>query len=67
MGMFGKGLTAATIPSGLGAFWANELVVPNIPVGFCPSGGSITPPGGYPSGSLWYYPDTTGNNVVYVI
>jgi len=47
-GMYGVGLNGANIPSGTGAFWANELVIPDIPVTTGP------PPVGYPLGSLYY-------------
>ena len=60
------GQHGANIPSGTGALWANELVVPDIPIGTL-SGGVPVPPIGYPSGSLWYYPDVNGNNAVYVV
>jgi hypothetical protein len=65
-GIYGTGISAAAIPSGTGAFWANELVVPNIPTGFLTLG-IPTPPAGYPVGSLWYFPDANGNKVVYVV
>ena len=65
-GMYGVGLGGANIPSGTGALWANELVVPDIPMGTL-SGGIPVPPGGYPSRALWFYPDANGNNVVYVV
>jgi hypothetical protein len=66
MGLYGQGLTATPIPSVLGAFWANELVIPNIPMGNL-VGGVPVPPPLYPPGSLWYYPDANLNNVVYVV
>jgi len=52
-GIFGVGITASAIPSGSGAMWVNELVVPSIPMG------TLTPPGppvGYPSWSLYWLP-----------
>lgn len=59
--MYGTALAAANIPSGLGAFWANELVIPNIPIG---TGGGA--PVGYPPGSL-YYLINAGLCQVYVV
>ena len=63
--VFGNGISATLVP-GPSSFWVDELVVPNIPIGFL-TGIVPTPPVGYPTGSLWYYPDVNGNNVVYVV
>jgi hypothetical protein len=63
--VFGVGITTTLVP-GPSSIWADELVIPNIPIGIL-FGGIPTPPIGYPTGSLWYYPDTNGNNVVYVV
>ena len=60
-GMYGVGLNGANIPSGTGAFWANELVIPDIPAG---TGGGA--PFGYPLGSL-YYLVVGGLKQVYVV
>ena len=66
-GIFGTGITASPIPSGTGAFWVNELILNSIPAGTAGGGGVIMPPIGYPSGSIFYFPDAFGNKVVYVI
>ncbi len=63
--VFGSGIATTTVP-GPSSMWVDELVLPNIPVGSL-SGGIPIPPFGYPTGSLWYYPDANGNNVVYVV
>ena len=65
--MFANGLTATVAPSAMGpglpsAFWVDELVVANIPMG----GVGPTPPLFLPPGALWYFPDALGNKVVYV-
>ena len=64
-GIFGNSISAAIIPGGNGAFWVNELVVPNIPIGTLVAGIPAPPP--YPTWSLWYYPDVNGNKVVYAV
>jgi hypothetical protein len=63
-GIFGNGITVPVggVP-GPSSFWVNELVAPSMPIGLP---GPTQPPG-YPTGSLWYYPDAFGNNVVYVV
>jgi hypothetical protein len=63
MAIYGNGITASSIFGGLGAVWAHELVLVNIPMGNI----GATPPFGYPLGSLYYFPDGAGNNVVYVV
>lgn len=68
-GIYGTGIVAANIPPipfGTGAFWVNEIVVRDIPMGIL-SGSTPAPPPGYPTGSLWYYPDANLNKVVYVV
>jgi len=59
-GIFGSGIVATPIPGGLGAFWANELVIPNIPLSAGP------PPPGYPLGAL-YYKIVGGAKQVFVV
>ena len=64
-GMFANGLTATVSPATMlvpSAFWVDELVVANIPMG----GAGPSAPPTLPVGGLWYYPDALGNKVVYV-
>ncbi len=65
--VFGNTLVATQDPATMGpglpsAFWVDNLVAANIPIG----GAGPTAPLG-PPGMLWYYPDALGNKVVYVV
>ncbi len=66
--VFGNTLVATQDPATMGfagipsAFWVDDLVAANIPMG---APGPSAPPG--PPGMLWYYPDALGNKVVYVV
>jgi len=63
--VFGNTLVASVDPATMGvpsAFWTDELIVPNMPIGTA----GPTAPAVLPTGGLWYYPDASGNCVVYI-